>query len=115
MFAEIDQTGTARAIAAGLWRYTAHAEIRASILEVVVVGSGACSSPLWCGRWALQELWGVLSGFAFASRFTIGTRLARRPLRRVAADLRLQFDDVEKYVRLSAQFVGDHWRLGGDG
>ncbi len=37
--------------------------------------------------------------------------LARRPFGGVAADLGLQFDDVEKDVGLPAQFVGDHRRL----
>ena len=41
--------------------------------------------------------------------------LARRALGRVAADLRLQLDDVEEDVGLAAQLVGDHRRLGRDG
>ena len=58
---------------------------------------------------ALQELRRVL---ALASRLA---RLARRALGRVAADLRLQLDDVEEDVGLAAQLVGDHRRLGRDG
>src|SRR5215470_9657767 len=43
------------------------------------------------------------------------SRLAGGTLGRVAADLRLQFNDVEEHVRLPAQFVGDHRWLSRDG
>ena len=49
-----------------------------------------------------------LAGFP---RLTAFARLTRRALRRVAADLVLQRDDVDELVGLSAQLVGDHGRL----
>ena len=44
-----------------------------------------------------------------------GSRARGGALGRVAADLRLQLDDVEEDVGLAAQLVGDHWRLRRDG
>lgn len=41
-------------------------------------------------------------------------RHAAGTVRRVAADTRLQVHQVEEYVRLPAQLVGDHRRLGMD-
>jgi len=55
----------------------------------------------------LQEL-----GRVTLSRFP---GLARRALGRIAADLRLQLDDVEKDIGLAAQLVGHHRRLRRDG
>ena len=46
---------------------------------------------------------------AAAAIDAVGTRQA---LGRVAADLGLQFDEVGEHVGLTAQFVGDHRRLG---
>src|SRR5262249_41845055 len=77
-----------------------------SVLEIVVViESRAGGRPLRRRR-ALQELRRMaLARFA---------RFARRALGRLAADLRLQLDDIEEDVGLPAQLVGHHRRLGGD-
>jgi hypothetical protein len=36
---------------------------------------------------------------------------AGRPLGRIAAELRLQFQQSSELVRLAAQFVGNYWRV----
>jgi hypothetical protein len=44
------------------------------------------------------------------------TRASCAPARSVdAAELRLQLNQIEEYVGLAAQFVGDHRRLAGNG
>src|SRR5579872_561777 len=53
------------------------------------------------GRAALQELRGV-ARFAALARLP---RFAHRPLRRIAPDLALHLDDVDKLVGLPAQLV----------
>src|ERR1700761_3424059 len=71
---------------------------RALVVEIVVIG------PRRHGGGALQELRRVM------------TRLARGgALGRIAAELGLQLDQVGENVGLTAQFVGDHRRLAGDG
>src|SRR5262245_53281696 len=77
-----------------------------SVVELVVVDGSGCARALG-GLRAMQELRGVaLARLA---------RLPRRPLGRVAPDLRLELHDVEEDIGLPSQFVGDHGRLGGDG
>src|SRR5229473_938658 len=69
------------------------------VLEVVVVADALR------GRRTLQELRRV-PGLAGLPGSTFGG---------IAADLRLQLDDVHEYIRLPAQLVGNHRRLGGHG
>ena len=63
------------------------------------------------GRAALQELRRVAR--LVSRRGSRGGALGA--LGRVAADLRLQRDEVGEHVGLAAQLVGDHRRLGRDG
>ena len=77
-----------------------------SVVEIVVIGRAGARALR--RRRTLQEL----RRMTLAARFA---RLARHPLGRVAADLRLQLDDVEEDVGLAAQFVRHHRRLSGDG
>ena len=75
-----------------------------SLVEFVVV-IGAHRRPRG-RRAALQELRRVLARLAAARGPAV------RTLAGVAADLGLQFGNVEEHVGLAAQFVGDHGRLG---
>src|SRR5262245_66276304 len=43
-----------------------------------------------------------------------GPRFTRGTFGRIAPDLGLQLDDVEEYVGLTAQFIGDHRGLSGN-
>src|SRR3954470_19253043 len=80
----------------------------ASIFEFVVI-LGAGTSPLGRGA-ALKELRRVLSSAVIAR----SACFAGGALGRVAANFRLQFDDVEEDVGLTPQLVGNHRWLGGD-
>src|SRR5262249_10526811 len=98
ILAECLQARTERAVAIGPGGVAARAgRGRSLVLEIFVV-AGSRVGALRC-RTALQELRVALARLA---------RFARRPLGRIASDLRLQFDDVEEDVCLAAQLVGHH-------
>ena len=73
---------------------------------VVFVGPDRSARALRRRR-ALQELRRMGCRAIVAGR----AAFACRPLRRVAADLGLQLDDVDEYVSLAAQLVRNHRRL----
>src|SRR5262245_65669482 len=82
--------------------------IRCSLVFEFVVGAGAGALR---GDTALEELWRVLA----LARLARLAWLARCALGRIAADLRLQLDDVDELVGLAAQLVGHRGGRGGGG
>src|SRR5205823_11339822 len=74
-----------------------------SVLEIVVVIEACAGTGPLRRRRTLQKLRRMaLARLARFSRCALGG---------ITANLRLQFDDIQKDIGLPAQLVGDHWRL----